>query len=144
MYHHLKISASLFTLIAAAFISAPPSLSADGDHSPVEDAMESMQSAYRKVGRAMRKPEENAEQLLAWVQEMQVGAVAAKVMDIHIPNGMGSVEEVQKKYRMEMTRTVIALVKLEQALLAGDFEAAKAAFDKVKALKSEGHDTFKE
>lgn len=142
MYRPLNTLIAPLALLVSACVFAPATYASE-DHTPVEDTMDAMQSAYRKVGRAMRKPAENLTDLLGWVQEMQMGAVAAKVMEIKIPAGMGDAAAVQKKYRLEMTKTVIALVELEQTLLEEDFEAAKAAFDKVKALKSEGHDQFK-
>ncbi|MEM7673312.1 MAG: cytochrome b562 [Verrucomicrobiota bacterium] len=111
----------------------------------LQDAMDQMQDAYRTVGRALRKPQENLSKLLDAAQAMQEGAIKSKALEVEIPPGTPDeqTDEYQLKYRILMNESLLALVQFEQALLKNDFDAAKKAFAAVKASKADGHDAFK-
>ena len=133
------------TLASATLILAPSLTQAEEHAAPttIIDAMDMMQDSYRVAGRAIRKPEENLDRLLEAAHAMQKGAIAAKGMTLKPEGEVGNPVEFQMRYRLGMVKTLAALAEFEEALLMKDFDAAKTAFDKVKASKSEGHDEFR-
>ncbi|MEM9025411.1 MAG: hypothetical protein AAGB06_00610 [Verrucomicrobiota bacterium] len=110
----------------------------------LQDAMDQMQDAYRTVGRALRKPEENLAKLLDAAQAMQEGAIKSKALEVEIPPGIPNeqINQYQLQFRILMNESLLALVQFEQALLKEDFDAAKKAFAAVRASKADGHDAF--
>lgn len=135
---HCIASIGLFVLALAL----PNAAQADG---PLEEVMEEMQSSYRLVGRALRKPAENLDTMLKVAQDMQLAAVKAKGMEVELPPNASSSDAAayQKQYRVMMLQSILALVQFEEALLREDYDAAKVAWDAVRASKSDGHDKFK-
>ncbi|MGB0370376.1 MAG: cytochrome b562 [Opitutales bacterium] len=134
---------SLAALCMLILTSALPLTSHAGGN--LHDLMEEMQDAYRVAGRAIRSPEENLAKLLDAAQTMQEGAVLSKKVEVELPDGapIADADAYQVKYKIAMTKTLLALVQFEQALLMKDFDAAKTAWAAVKASKGEGHDEFK-
>jgi hypothetical protein len=110
----------------------------------VHDHMEDAGRAFRRLGRQIADPAQNASSL-DHIQSVQEHLIAAKRF---VP---GDWEELPEADRAEMTKafrkdlgsTIILLIDVEQALLDGDNAGAAAALEKAKQAQDAGHDTFR-
>lgn len=104
----------------------------------IEGAMKSMDRAFQIIQENIAKPD-GAEQVLAAINQMQAGAVAAKGQ---APSASGTPEAVAAKklmFRRGMIDLVKALIQLETDVLDGKSDAAAAGVKKIQALADEMH-----
>ena len=139
----MKIRALLAALLCSLVL--PPVFAAE-DNSPSEldDWMEQMNTAYRKLTRQIADPPKNADSLkqIAAVRERATEAMKLepkKKADIPAAGQAKFVADYQA-----MMKTFIADVdKLEAALKAGKNEEAAALVKTLKQAQEDGHKQFK-
>ncbi len=142
-------SGAVFAAIGLVFSTTAP-VCADnhegsGEEKDVYSHMEEISDAYRDLRRALRRPDETKiDEYLELVQKMQVGFVISKALEPTQAEGLEGEEktEMLRQYRAEMTKTIVQLIEVERALLAGDLEAANTALEPVSDLKAEGHEKY--
>lgn len=103
-------------------------------------AMEELGSAYKTLSRGLRRPDPAQQAVyLAAVQTAQEAILVAKVLS---PTQAEDATR-QAEYRRQMAELLGVTVRLEVALLAADWERAKAVVGELKAAKNQGHEDFK-
>ncbi len=120
-------------------------------------APQSFDGAMKRTNRAFEGLEESAfdaaskAQDLEQVQGVQAGLIAAKGMISSVrmaPQAKAKYGEDVAKYHADMRagliNAIVASLALEQAIIAGDQAAAKAALKRLDAIEHTSHDSFKE
>lgn len=140
----------LFVLaaFAVAALSVPAFLSPT-QQAPVatmDDSMQSLQAGFKGLEKALGKGE--VEKALRLVVDMQNAAQEAKT---GLPEKSAEIADGAERtkflnaYRLKIVDLQRALLDVEVALVEGKLEDAKKLLDtKLKPLKKEGHDTFKD
>lgn len=147
----LSTLASL-TLIGASFEASPvlapagsataaPTTLDDGDEA-LHEAMEGMQSGMRSLRKLMSA--DGAEEALQTIRAMQGHTLTSFA---HVPPVAEDADAATRKtwstdYKKRMLQLGIALVELEELVIAGDFEAAKTAYKGLSEHKKQGHDKY--
>jgi hypothetical protein len=111
--------------------------------SELNNEMEDMDEAMKKLRRSVRKAEQN-EASLKLLQEIQTKAVACKDM---VPTRAAKVPEADRAkfvtaYRKEMAAVLIDLLQMEQALLDGDNSKAQEIYKAIGEREDKDHDQF--
>jgi hypothetical protein len=111
--------------------------------SELNNQMEDMDDAMKKLRRMIRKAEQNPASLKL-LQEIQTKAVACKEM---IPTRAAKVSEADRPkfvlaYRKEMAAVIIDLLQMEQALLDGDNAKAQEIYKAIGEREDKDHDQF--
>lgn len=126
-------------------VPAPEAPASEESHedSPLEEHMHAVEDCIRKLRRSLRKPEQKADSL-ATLTELQVAAAHAKQ---EVPRMMASLPEDQRAafqvaYRAEMLKLCRQILDVEEAVLADDADAVKAAFDSLRRLEDPAHERF--
>ena len=111
----------------------------------LEDHMEIMGTAMKKLRSSLKKDSKNAASL-QWLEKMQLATVTSKAMTPHIGKDMPpeALEKMKKGYRIKMNEQLILLAQMEIAVLKGQ---NKVAYDKMykkdlKDMKKDGHAEF--
>lgn len=100
--------------------------------------MKSMNRAFRTVRQNIAKADAK-DQVLAAINQMQAGAVAAKGQTL---KGEGSAADVAAKnleFRRAMIDLTKALLQLETDVLDGKPEAAAAGVEKIQTMREDMH-----
>lgn len=118
--------------------AAAPAIDEEG---PLHEAMESLQSSLRQLGKLLADPA-NAAEAAGLARAMQDHAVAAFQHPPAAPEGV-TAESFALDFRTELHGVLGELLALERTLRAGDVEAAKQRFQALNALKKAGHDRFR-
>lgn len=138
--------------LALAALAVPVFLAASTAPTPrieggaLDDAMQTLQAGVKGLDKALEKAE--VEKALGLVADMQKAAHEAKV---GTPEKAGEVTDAKEKakymsgYRLKFIELERGLLDVEAALLEGKPADAKKALDaKVKPIKKEGHDKYKD
>lgn len=125
--------------------STPPARTSVDEETELDKRMLAIKAEVRSLRRSLRDAEQQAASLES-LHKIQVAALEAKVME---PRRAASLEEQARRamtlaYRQEMIRFVETALAAEKALLAGDAEAAKAAFDGLRGQEDPAHERFTE
>ncbi|MSR29241.1 MAG: hypothetical protein EXS03_06680 [Phycisphaerales bacterium] len=118
---------------------------------------QNFEGAMKRVNRGFERLEESPldasskSQDLERVQLVQAGLIAAKGMIASqrmAPQAKAKYGEDVAKYqadmRADLLKTIVVALSLEQAIIAGDTTAAKAAVKKLDDLEHASHDSFRE
>lgn len=140
----------LFVLaaFAVAALSVPAFLSPSQQAAvaTLDDSMQTLQAGFKALDRALGKGE--VEKALGIVVDMQNAAQEAKTGSPEKATEIAEGAERTKflaGYRLKIVELQRALLDVEVALVEGKPEDAKKVLDaKVKPLKKEGHDSFKD
>ncbi len=143
MKSKLCLAALVVALLSVpAFLS--PSQQAVG--ATLDDSMQALQAGFKGLDRALGKGE--VEKALVLVVDMQNAAQEAKVA---LPEKSAEIADGAERtkflngYRLKIVDLQRALLDVEVALVEGKPEDAKKVLEtKVKPLKKEGHDAFKD
>ncbi len=146
-----------FLIVAAAAISAlplttlnrraaaeePKKTEVKVQKSELNNEMEDMDEAMKKLRRSIRKAEQN-EASLKLLTEIQLKAVSSKAM---IPTKTAKMPEADRikfvmAYRKEMAAVIIDLCQMEQALLDGDNAKAQEIYKAIGEREDKDHDQF--
>lgn len=116
------------------------------DATTLDDAMQTLQAGVRGVEKALDKSE--SEKALGLLLDMQQAAHTAKT---GTPAKAGEIADAAEKarflagYRLKIIDLERGLLDVEAALVAGKIDDAKKALaERVKPLKKEGHDAYKD
>jgi soluble cytochrome b562 len=138
---------SLPLLLTPALLLLPAAQESpdEHEHTELEERMEEIESAVKRLRRSLRDDANRADSL-ALVVEMQRATLASKGL---APKRAATLEgEARARFEREYRRTMVDLLsaqlELEAALLDGDLEAAKAAFTRVRDFEDSGHERFSE
>lgn len=104
----------------------------------IEGAMKSMNRAFRTIRQSIAKPDAK-DQVLAAINQMQAGAVAAKGQVPAVLGTPGDVAASTLEYRRALIDLVKALIQLETDVLDGKSDAAAAGVEKIQAMREEMH-----
>jgi hypothetical protein len=143
-----RLLAPLALVAAGALVTAAaprPIPGSGGDDTPLTKEMEKLEQAMEVLQRSVldaAKDSTSLEQLVVAEQ----ACLAAKQLT---PKMAPRVAEAERPkflagYRKRMGTMLIELVKLEQAVLDGDREQARALWKKLDAMKDDGHNEFTE
>jgi len=116
------------------------------EHSPIHDAMEAMNTAYRNLSRGLRNPDPAAKtDYLEWLQAIELAAVEAKP---HVPSRILELPEAEQpamiaSYRSELAAAIETMMQLEQAMIADEWETVKTLGRQLGSQRSEGHKKYK-
>ena len=139
-------AASLFA-VAAVFAQplSSPTDDEGGEHSEMHERMEAIEDHLRFLRRSLRKPEQDAESLEKIVAT-QMELLICKGLD---PERAAAIPEADRAeflrgYKKEMIVALQGMLKLEQAILDGDHEAAKEIFKDVKRVEKSGHAAYRD
>lgn len=140
----LTLSAITFAVapIAAAQDAQPAARNTGG--ASLEANMKSMNRAFKAIGRQIDDASKDAE-TLALVDTLQAATAAAKGQTPHNVETMEGEAKAKAlaEYRQMMLQSLKDTIELEEALLAGNREAAKAAHAKIDKLMREGHRAYR-
>jgi translation initiation factor 2B subunit (eIF-2B alpha/beta/delta family) len=111
--------------------------------SELNNQMEDMDDAMKKLRRSIRKADQN-EASLKLLAEIQEKAVACKSMT---PTKTEKLPEADRAkfvlaYRKEMAAVIIDLCQMEQALLDGDNAKAQEIYKAIGVREDKDHDQF--
>jgi hypothetical protein len=133
-------SAALLLILA---LSAP--LPRQEEHSETELAghMEKIEDALKQLRKHL-KEESGRPAALEALAEIQRETLACKEL---VPTSAAEVPEAERgafvtAYRRTMVDFLLRQLELEAALLDGNVEAVKAAFERLKAMEDTGHERF--
>ena len=133
--------------LASPLLLQPDAQESDGaqehEHSELEEQMEVVEHAVKKLRRSLRDVA-NLDESLALVVEMQRAAFDCKML---VPRMAAQVAEAERPafeaaYRRMMVDLLVAQLELEAALLDGDADATQAAFARVREMEDTGHERF--
>lgn len=121
----------------------PDSAAAHEEGGPLEEPMETLDRGMKAMRRTVQDPEKAGEHI-ARLREMQAAALESFR---HCPEPFTPLSETEQiVWRIGFERKMLAvadgLLRLEQALVEQDFEAARAIYSEVGGFKKEGHDTY--
>jgi soluble cytochrome b562 len=143
--------ALIVTLLFGALAPKAPARLQDPDQdkdkteqeTPLHQAMESMQSSMRTLRKQVDKPEESAN-ALATVRAMQGFMSTAYVLNPPPQEGKNEKETAlwNIAFRRRLLEVQGTLLDLEQAVVEGRTDDAKAGYSKLLELKKLGHDQF--
>ena len=117
----------------------------DGAHDELEEHMESIEDAVKRLRRSLRDDANRADslELVAALQRASVTAKSeAPPMAASVPDGER--DAFLTAYRRTMVDFLRVQLDLEAALLDGDAEAATEAFERVRDMEDSGHERFTE
>ena len=143
------LSSVLVTALAgASAFLAPSSLQETAQHAhetPLEEHMESIEDAVKRLRRSLRDPA-NLAGSLELVARMQADTLVCKGLEPRLSAGLPADERAASAtaYRRLMVDFLSAQLELEAALLDGDAEATSAAFQRVRDFEEPGHERFTE
>jgi len=144
MHARTVIAWLLFLGLFAAVLGARPQ---DEEHeiSVLEDHMETIEGAVKVLRRSLRDPANRADSL-ELVAEIQAATVVCKSLVPPMAETVPADERAAfiTEYRLMLVDFLGYQLDLERALLAGDEEAAKAAFKQVREMEDTGHERFTE
>ena len=111
--------------------------------SELNDRMEDMDDAFKKLKRTVRKADQN-EESLKLINELQAKAVECKAM---IPTKAQKVPEADRArfvsaYRREMAALLMDFCQMEQAILDGDNAKAVDIWKATMERQDKDHDQF--
>ena len=110
--------------------------------SPLEVAMEGLQSGQRRLRKLLETPE-SRDACLELVRAMQQSALAAFGNPPAPPEGEGLTPLAwEVGFRRQVLALLDQLLVLEQAVGEGRVEDAKASYGELSRLKNEGHDRY--
>jgi soluble cytochrome b562 len=108
--------------------------------------MQTLQAGMKSLEKSLEKKE--SEKALTSLRDMQKAAHEAKLIE---PPKAGELADAKEKaeflkgFRLQIIELERALLDVDAALVQGKPEDAKKALDaRVKALKKEGHDRYKD
>ena len=133
----------LTTLNRRAGAEEPKKTEVKVQKSELNNEMEDMDEAMKKLRRSIRKVEQN-EASLKLLTEIQLKAVNSKAM---IPTKTAKMPEADRAkfvlaYRKEMAAVIIDLCQMEQALLDGDNAKAQEIYKAIGEREDKDHDQF--
>ena len=110
----------------------------------LENSMKAMNRAYKAIGRQIDDATKD-ENTLKLASDLQAATAAAKGQ---LPDGVAKLEGEAKtkaaaKYRAAMLLSLKTTIELEEALAAGNREAAKAAYAKIDQQMKDGHKAYR-
>jgi hypothetical protein len=133
-----------FACMLAPAMSFGADAKAAKEHTALEDQMEEMNAAYRKLGRQIADPAKNADSLkqTAIIREHATAAMKLEPIrkaDVPAPEQAKFVADYQAK----MKAFIAELGKLDEALKAGKNEEAAALLKVLKQAQEDGHKDFR-
>jgi soluble cytochrome b562 len=134
----------LLSLASLLLLAGPALRAAEKVHTPIEEQMEEINAAYRKLGRQVSDPAKNADSLKQ-VAIIRTHALAAmkhdpiRKADVPAPEQAKFVSE----YQAAMKAFVAKVDRLGEALQAGKNEIAAAVLKELKTAQEEGHRDFR-
>ena len=111
--------------------------------SELNNTMEEMDDAMKKLKRTIRKAESNKESLKL-ISEIQKQSLLCKEMTPTKTEKLPEAdrEKFVKAYRKEMAGVIIDLCTMEQAILDGDNAKAQETYKALVEREDKGHDQF--
>ena len=109
----------------------------------LNNAMEEMDDAMKKLKRTIRKAETNKESLKL-ISEIQKQSLLSKDMTPTKTDKLPEAdrEKFVKAYRKEMAAVIVDLCQMEQAILDGDNAKAQEIYKALVEREDKGHDQF--
>jgi hypothetical protein len=143
MRTHSIAAAALLALAGTGFVAAQARPEKQEQESLLEERMHAIEEELRALRRLVRDPA-HSPQALAALARVQAAAVAAKS---ETPRHAAQIPEAERAkfaadYRREMVLFLERSLGLERALLDGDSEAARAAYDALDAMEDAAHERF--
>ncbi len=144
--HPLTIVAALAAAITGFTASTLRAEDPGKKHSPMEEAMEAIDNAYKELGKSLREPDAAKKadyaKLAATIREN------AEKSSGMLPKKVESLPEDKKKeeaeaYKKDMAAFVESVKNLEKAIADGKFEEAAALHKDLRKAKSSGHERYK-
>lgn len=117
---------------------------AGGPQQSLENNMKAMNRAFKTIGRQIDDATKD-ESTLKLVSDLQAATAAAKGQ---LPDQLAKLEgEAKAKaaadYRKQMMQALKEAIELEEALVGGNREGAKAAYAKIDQQMKEGHKAYR-
>ena len=110
----------------------------------LEGTMKAIARAYKGIGRQLDDAQQDAA-TLKLISDLQAATAASK--GILPPQLEGKTDDASVKaageYRKQMLESLKLEITMEDALVAGDRQAAKDAYGKLEAAMKEGHKDFR-
>ena len=146
MNHRCPIVASALALVLFALPSfqEPRSEEKGDEHeSELAQRMESIEQRIKVIRKALREEGGHATALAALV-EVERLALECKGLEPELAAGKPEAERAQlvTAYRREMVDFLMRQLELEAALLDGNSEAAKQAFERLRGMEDPAHERF--
>jgi hypothetical protein len=137
---------AIVSLAVPAFLAPSVNARQAAGEPSLDESMQSLQAGFKGLDRAIGKGE--VDKALELVVDMQKAAQDAKLgMPVKAADVTDAAEKAKflSGYRLKVIDLQRALLDVEAALVHGKPEDAKKVLDtQIKALKKEGHDTFKD
>lgn len=132
------------SLACLLVLGALPGRAAEEHHTPLEDQMEEINAAYRKLGRQVADAAKNADSLkqVAIIREHALAALKfepKRKADVPAPEQAAFLNG----YQTTMKAFVAKLDELQAALTGGKNEAAVALLQELKKAQEDGHRDFR-
>lgn len=121
---------------------APKPAPAAEEH-PLEAAMSRIEGAMKSLRRSVRDVEQRSASLTE-LDALQHAAIDAKSLVPPMAKKLEGAarEELLLAYRRTLTVVLQRALELEQAVIDGDVERSKTAWEALSALEDEGHEKF--
>ncbi len=134
----------LLCLASLLVISGLPFRAAEKQPTPLEDQMEEINAAYRKLGRQIADAAKNADSLkqVAIIREHALAALKhdpRRKADVPAPEQAKFISD----YQVAMKAFVATVDKLGAALTAGKNDLAVAVLQELKKAQEDGHRDFR-
>jgi soluble cytochrome b562 len=152
MNHPLRFLSRI--VAACSLLLVPLALSAadsdhehgdDGEDTPLQQDMKQIGHTFRSLNRGLRDPDPaQKEDYLAALEKMEALAVAAKV---EVPSYIASLPAEQQptmllSFRADLAAAIQTMLEIERAILADDWDTAKALREKLVNQRNAGHKKY--
>jgi hypothetical protein len=150
LFFHAAAVACLLALPLGARAAEPAAqehagMDDDHDNSPLHQAMEKMQKAYRPLSRALRNPvPADKATYLEQLQTIEQLAIEAKT---YTPPSIEELPEAERPaklaaYRSDLAQAIGTMLELERAILADDWDNVKTLGQKLGSERGQGHKKY--
>lgn len=136
----------VFTLIfSSQYAFATDHKDGEHHHTPLEEEMDKIGDAWKRVRRAIRNPENfpSAAEQVAVMLKHAKKSVDMEPSLLAEQEGDAAKKKFLEGYRKGMKQTVALLEELHAALESGDAEAVKATVGKINDARKKGHKEYK-
>ena len=135
----------LATLVLALLVGSATTLRAvqDEELTPLQEAMNGLQSGQRKLRKLLKDPIETAATVEV-VHAMEANALTAFGLPPDAPATLSEAERPGWRigFQRQILKVADSLLVLELAVLQGEGEQARQAYKDLNAVKKAGHDIY--
>ena len=143
---HLVVTCSLLLVpLALSAADHDHEHADDSDDTPLQQDMKQIGHTFRSLNRGLRDPDPaQKEEYLAALEKMEALAVAAKV---EVPSYIASLPAEQQpamliSFRADLAGAIQTMLEIERAILADDWDTAKALREKLVSQRNAGHKKY--